>query len=566
MVAGVAFSIIVVFALEFRAGKSGPTAKVARDCAVTYDGYCVDAKEFYAARGMIVVRGAEHLSKRFHLNKQVLDGLAERELLVAEAKKLGLKVSEDALEADLMEGRVRASLPAEGMSELSFMLGLCPPSNAGYACAPGAEYPVRQVQVRRTPNEPFDYKVYENQVRRLTNRGPKEFKEMQERELLAARMRDIVRSRVRIPDPEAYLLFERDRAKVVVRTVSLKRDWFAKFAIDLDDAAVDKWSLGNQAQVDADLASKKADFTPGCSLAREIFVQLPENALDDEKQPVRLKAEQARERVAKGESFDAVARELSQGATAMLGGDLGCVGASYGVGADELKKALESLKPGDLSTVVESPRGYHVLKVTAKLAADKVEHEARRFVARKLYAHFAADEALAKFAEQLITRAKAGEKLEDATRALAVEFSSKRAPKADAAKPTADTPALLSADRPHFEVSAPFNASGNPLPDVDPSEPLGPKAFELKQPDEVYAKPLSTSTGALVMQLKERTDASHDDFIKEKSKVVQQLLQAKSGEALARYVQDLRRAAGDKLKVMAEFGEEAKGRADDDDE
>lgn len=566
MVAGVAFSIIVVFALEFRAGKSGPTAKVSRDCAVTYDGYCVDAKEFYAARGMVVVRGAEHLSKRFHLNKQVLDGLAERELLVAEAKKLGLKVSEDALEADLMEGRVRASLPAEGMSELSFMLGLCPPSNAGYACAPGAEYPVRQVQFRRTPNEPFDYKVYENRVRTLTNRGPKEFKEMQERELLAARMRDIVRSRVRIPDPEAYLLFERDRAKVVVRTVSLKRDWFAKYAVDLDDAAVDKWSLANQAQVDADFASKKADFTPGCSLAREIFVQLPENALDDEKQPVRLKAEQARERVAKGESFESVAREVSQGATAMLGGDLGCVGASYGVGADELKKALENLKPGDLSTVIESPRGYHVLKVSAKLAADKVEHEGRRFVARKLYAHFAADEALAKFAEQLITRAKAGEKLEEATRALALEFSSKHAPKGDAAKPAADTPALLSADRPHFEVSAPFNASGNPLPDVDPSEPLGPKAFELKQPEEVYAKPLSTSTGALVMQLKERTDASHDDFIKEKSKVVQQLLQAKSGEALARYVQDLRRAAGDKLKVMAEFGEEAKGRADDDDE
>jgi len=249
---------------------------------------------------------------------------------------------------------------------------------------------------------------------------------------------------------------------------------------------------------------------------------------------------------------------------------LGCIGSSYGVGADELKKALESLKPGDLSTVIESPRGYHVLKVGAKLAADKVEHEGRRFVARKLYAHFAADEALAKFAEQLITRAKSGEKLEDATRALSVDFSSKAAPKGDAAKPkdkaSADTPPLLSADRPHFEVSAPFNASGNPLPDVEPSEPLGPKAFELKQPDELYSKPLPTSTGAVVMQLKERTEASHDDFIKEKSKVVQALLQAKSGEALARYVQDLRRAAGDKLKVMAEFGEEAKGRADDDDE
>jgi parvulin-like peptidyl-prolyl isomerase len=249
----------------------------------------------------------------------------------------------------------------------------------------------------------------------------------------------------------------------------------------------------------------------------------------------------------------------------MLGGDLGCISATYGIGADELKKALETLKPGDLSPVIESPRGYHVLKVTAKLAADKLEHEGRRFVARRLFARFAADEALSKFAEQLITRAKAGEKLEDATRALAVDFSAKRAPKASAAtKDSADTPALLAADRPRFEVSAPFNASGNPLPDVESMEPLAPKAFELKQPDEVYGQPVPTATGALVLQLKERTEVSHDDFIKEKSKVVQALLQAKSGEALARYVQDLRRAAGDKLKVMAEFGEEAKGRSGDD--
>src|SRR6185295_20025075 len=127
----------------------------------------------------------------------------------------------EALDVDLMEGRVRTSLPAESMAEISFMLGLCPPSNSGYACLPGAEYPVRQVPFRTTPNGAFDYDAYERQVRMMTNRGPKEFKAMQERELLAARMRDIVRSRVRIPDPEAYLLFERDRAKVVVRTVSL---------------------------------------------------------------------------------------------------------------------------------------------------------------------------------------------------------------------------------------------------------------------------------------------------------------------------------------------------------
>lgn len=564
VVAGIAFLIIVAFAVEFRAGRSGPSGKLARECVVAFDGNCVDAKEYYAAHGLIVPRGVEpKVSKKYAFNKRVLDGLVERELLVAEAKKLGLGVGEDALEADLMAGRARASLPADSMAELSPMLGLCPPAGGGYSCAPGADYPVRQVAVRKSEGDPFDYKIYEREIRMRTNRGPKEFKEMQERELLAARMRDIVRSRVRIPEPEAFALFERERSKVVLRSVNLKRDWFAKYAIDVSDPAADKWALSNQAQVDSEWATKKSDWTAGCVTARELVIELPRNALDDEKQPLKLKAEQARERIAKGESFEAVTRELSQGPSAIIGGDLGCVGAGYGIGADELKKALESLKPGDLSPVIETPLGYHVLKVGPKVGEDKLEHEGRHFVAKQLYARFSADEALAKFAEQLITRAKAGEKLEEATRALSVEFSAAHAPKA-AKKDGAEPPAMQSVDRPRFEVSPPFNASGNPLPDVDVLEPLAPKAFELKAADEVYGKPVATATGALVLQLKERTVASREDFAKEKAKAVEALLQAKSTEALARYVQELRRKAGDKLKVMSEFGDESKGRTDND--
>lgn len=562
VVAGIAFLIIVAFAVEFRAGNNGPSGKLARECAVSFDGYCVDAKEYYAAHGLIVPHGVEpKASKRYSLNKRVLDGLVERELLVAEAKKLHLGVSAEALEADLMAGRVRASLPADSMAELSPMLGLCPPAGGGYSCAPGSEYPVRLVAVRRTEGEPFDYKIYEREIRLRTNRGPKEFKEMQERELLAARMREIVRSRVRIPEPEAYALFERDRSKVVVRTAILKRDWFAKYAIEVDAAAVDKWSLGNQAQVDSDWTNKKADWTSGCSTVQEIMVALPPNALDDEKQPAKLKAEQARERVVKGESFQSVVREVSEAPSALVGGEVGCLGSGYGIGAEELKKAVEGAKPGDVTPVIETPRGYHVLKVGPKVAEEKLESEGRRLVARQLYVRFAADEALAKFAEQLITRVKAGEKLEEATRALSVDFAAHvkgEAPKKD----SADSPAMLSADRPRFEVSPPFNVSGNPLPDVDALEPIATKAFELKQTDELYAKPIPTASGAVVLQLKERTVVSREDFTKEKAHVVEALVQAKATEALARYVQDLRRAAGDRLKVMAEFGEESKARVD----
>ena len=79
VVAGIAFAIIVVFALEFRTGRNGPTAKFSRECAVQYDGYCVDPKEYFAAHGMLVPRGIEpKASKRLALNKKVLDGLVER--------------------------------------------------------------------------------------------------------------------------------------------------------------------------------------------------------------------------------------------------------------------------------------------------------------------------------------------------------------------------------------------------------------------------------------------------------------------------------------------------------
>ena len=76
---------------------------------------------------------------------------------------------------------------------------------------------------------------------------------MQERELLAERLRELVRSRVRVPDAEAFSIFERGRSRAVVRSVTLERSWFGRFAIDLDDAAVEKWSKENAQQVDDSL-------------------------------------------------------------------------------------------------------------------------------------------------------------------------------------------------------------------------------------------------------------------------------------------------------------------------
>lgn len=385
---------------------------------------------------------------------------------------------------------------------------------------------------------------------------------MQERELIADRMRALVSSRVRVPESEALLLFERGRSRATVRSVRLEQSWFMKHGIDRSDAAVNAWAANNAAQVDEAWKAVQTKYAAGCPLVREITVAVPPLALDDERAPLKQKLVEARERVVKGESFDAVAREVSDAPSAAFGGQIGCLNDTYGPGADVLIKAASAAKQGELSEVLETPRGLHVIEVVGKLDAANVATEGRLDVARNLYARFAADEAMRKFADQLIQDVKGGAKLEEASDALAKALVSSqaakpKAPKKDKAEAT--PAALTSNDKPTFEISPPFNVSGNPLPDVEPREPIALRAFELKQPDEVYAKPIETATGLVVLQLKEKTVAKREDFEKEKWPILRALRQAKANDAVARYVADLRSAAGDKLKIGQHFGEPPKG-------
>jgi parvulin-like peptidyl-prolyl isomerase len=218
---------------------------------------------------------------------------------------------------------------------------------------------------------------------------------------------------------------------------------------------------------------------------------------------------------------------------------------------------------GELSKVIETPRGYHVVQVIERLDAAKLEERGRRHLALGLYTHFAADEAARKYADALIERVKSGQKLEDAVReqslaALAAAHPDKPKP-AKATDAKAEPAALSDSERPKFEISPPFGRSGNPLPDVEPREPIAAKAFELAKADALYEKPVETSTGFVVFQLKELT---HPDAA-ELTDVRARLLSMKADDALARYVADLRKSAGAKLKIDASFGEDRSKSSDD---
>lgn len=88
----------------------------------------------------------------------------------------------------------------------------------------------------------------------------------------------------------------------------------------------------------------------------------------------RAKAEAARKRAMTGdEDFATVARDLSEGPSAPTGGDLGWV--TRGALVSPLSETVFSLQPGDISEVVQSRFGFHVVTINDRRPAETISLE-----------------------------------------------------------------------------------------------------------------------------------------------------------------------------------------------
>lgn len=108
--------------------------------------------------------------------------------------------------------------------------------------------------------------------------------------------------------------------------------------------------------------------------AAHILIRVPEKADEATKNKARADAGKAlSELKRKGADFAAVAKKYSQDASAVNGGDLGFVAKGQTVPAFE--QAAFALQPGQVSAVVESPFGFHIIKVMEHRDGRKVPLE-----------------------------------------------------------------------------------------------------------------------------------------------------------------------------------------------
>ncbi|MBU5638928.1 peptidylprolyl isomerase [Geomonas sp. Red69] len=100
--------------------------------------------------------------------------------------------------------------------------------------------------------------------------------------------------------------------------------------------------------------------------ASHILVGVDQKAAPQLKRQAKEKAETLLKRVKGGEDFAEVAKKESTCPSAARGGDLGVIGK--GQVSTLFDKAAFAMKKGEMSGVVESEMGYHIIKVNDRIA------------------------------------------------------------------------------------------------------------------------------------------------------------------------------------------------------
>ncbi len=566
-------AMILVFVIQFRPNANQKQASFKEACVATVRGWCVDPKDHRAAFKILIPRDSQGAlltarAKQMGLNKIALDGIIERELLVNEAQRIGLAVTEEEITDEIYNGFIHVSVPSDN-PQLAYSLRV----------ADGRVY----VGFRDPKTKQFEVKVYERAIRNLVGRSPTEFREEQGREILASKMRDLVRAPVRVSEVEALESYVGEKTSATVSYLSVKQSYVAKYGVTVTEADVATWAaVKENAKAITDAVAGRKDFLPKANHVRHILVRVTPTASADEKATALAKISEASARIKRGDAFADVAREVSQDpGSAVHGGDVGDKTDGFVI---PFKKGADALKPGEVTQgAIETQFGYHLIERDDPAKNAEIEATMKRDAARELYTKSKSTDATKALAAKVLADVKGGRTLNDASLAAIATLTVKpvAAPTiniirdepaqamvakgdagatskdAGASSPAAIVPvpakqltAANDPDRPQAQSSNAVNRGGDPIPALSPENTGIVSKFAFTAKDgETLPDLLRTDDAYLVVQLKEHKAATKEEFDKDRDTYVQTLLAAKQAEALSLYVKRLRDAAKSEIKI-----------------
>ncbi|HKJ83962.1 MAG TPA: SurA N-terminal domain-containing protein [Mariprofundaceae bacterium] len=351
------------------------------------DGNAIPDSTFYRAyerqlnsyRALLGKKFSKKAMERMGVKQDTLQTLINRRLMLDEANRMGLVAP-----AGVLLARVR--------------------SNPAFRSA-----------------DQFDPERYRIITRNMGYRTPADYEKNLRLNIMINALQRAITDTAVVTDEEVHRRFEQEYEKRVLAALVVDpagfekgvhisdkaaRDYYdahkeqyrSPLRLDMDAVVIDPAILARDMEIDAsDLKAayqnRQGQFAvPETRHVRQIVVRVAPNAGQKAVEQARKRAEQVLQRIRKGADFAKVAREVSEGAAAKSGGDLGFV--AQGTMVSALDKVAFSLKKGGISDPITTRFGYHIIQVEdIRPAREKSFAEVRDTLAKQLRMEKADDEA-----------------------------------------------------------------------------------------------------------------------------------------------------------------------------
>ncbi|MBL8678093.1 MAG: peptidylprolyl isomerase [Myxococcales bacterium] len=485
------------------------------------------------------------------LRRAIVNGLVERELLAHEAERVGLRVTDDELNREITGGYIFLTLGVNELEQLNA-------SGTRYASPlTSRQGPVIYSQdENRGPNDPpppFKVEDFQRWVANAYARTVADYKLVLEREVLAERMRQLVIASVRASDDEVWREYERNHTQVSVRYVRFSPEFYRTTVPDDDDAAVNAFAASHQEQINTQFTQRRDSLRglPAQVRIRHILLRFPDDAQDPAKLAIRQRLEALRTRITAGENWVRLARLYSQDDHWREGGLSSWTAVDRVDLPDDVKRVLPNLQAGQMSEVIQSPLGVHLIQVVGRRQGDVPEADAKREIARDLFRLTRGNE-LANEAALAAQRrlGEAGATLETVAAAIGAEalaaFYRGPVPATETLPGnnplTPETRSDLGT--PEVKETPAFTQTGS-FPGVSDGDALVAASFALTAERPAPAAPINVGDDRFLIRLKDngRQNASRSDFERDRMRLQEEFIGARRRDAIVQYVARLRTRA-----------------------
>jgi peptidyl-prolyl cis-trans isomerase D len=489
--------LIAAFVISFGPGSrgfgySGPSSAYAAKVA----GSTVSEQEFHFA--YVALGGTQYppqIARERRLKEFVMDKLIERELFAEEAERLGYNVSAKEAEDQIADGKM-------------IVMGV-----------------PRRVDSYVYKDGKFDYERFKMVAQNQLGVSVKQFIQIQQRELMADKIREALRIAAKVAPDEVKQEFEARGLQVNLEYGRFPERRYEDEVAEPSAAEID-------AHVKAHAAELKKQYDERAFLyknlekqvrVRHIVVDAPKAAPADIVAAAKTKIDGVLAKIKGGSDFAAVAKEMSNDdRTKARGGEMGWRKKGFTGFGDTVDAKLFAAKKGDIVGPERTERGFELVQVEEFREGDVPLAEAEREMAVEEVRKQKAKVKARAEAQAVIDRANKGEKLDKILPREEKdpnETPEERQMKAFMRKP--NEPIKL-------QETGLFSRRGEVVQDIGISKELAKRAFEMK-PGEV-AGPFDVGSAWVVVRVKEHRDPDLADFEKRKNEIMREYERTKWAE------------------------------------